>query len=239
MDHFCGAVVGVLAARHGCNVDQRVHMMYKLCTINLEECEVVQVEINQRVDGRSASPHGIQQKMCRDFLSIFSAYGALVAPQRDLKEIMIVARTEFLVGTQFRCWLHKECLKVKQSSRADSLSVEECLRYSIVVWLESHHYYRCGKGLLKGPFLGANDPRSLRILFAVYCTSAGEIYLRISFEVVRLFPLEPWQVGDPTVEPRWVFCLPKGYLQTSPMLFAITTAAGGRYDRQLDIRYIK
>ncbi|EYB93491.1 hypothetical protein Y032_0181g841 [Ancylostoma ceylanicum] len=226
--------------------------MYKLCTINLEECEVVQVEINQRVDGRSASPHGIQQKMCRDFLSIFSAYGALVAPQRDLKEIMIVARTEFLVGTQFRCWLHKECLKVKQSSRADSLSVEECLRYSIVVWLESHHYYRCGKGLLKGPFLGANDPRSLRILFAVYCTSAGEIYLRISFEVVRLFPLEPWQMLQLNFYVLYKLDVPverhqdlsfasllRGYLQTSPMLFAITTAAGGRYDRQLDIRYIK
>ncbi|KIH51790.1 hypothetical protein ANCDUO_18117 [Ancylostoma duodenale] len=137
--------------------------MYKLCAINLEECEVVHIEINQRVDGRSASPHGIQQKMCRDFLSTFSPYGALVAPQRDLKEIMIVAQADFVTGTEFRCWLHKECLKIKCSSRADSLSVEECLRYSIVVWLEPHHYYRCGKGLLKGPFLGTNDPRSLRI----------------------------------------------------------------------------
>ncbi|RCN24019.1 hypothetical protein ANCCAN_30292 [Ancylostoma caninum] len=83
------------------------------------------------------------------------------------------------------------------------------IRNNYFVWLEPHHYYRCGKGLLKGPFLGTNDPRSLRILYVVYCTSAGEIYLRISFEVVRLFPLESWQVGDPSVESRWVFCLPK------------------------------
>ncbi|KAK6731677.1 hypothetical protein RB195_007877 [Necator americanus] len=180
--------------------------MFKLCTLNLDACEIFRIEINQSVNGRSAAPHGIQQKICRDFLSVFAPSGALVAPQRDLKEIIVLASTDFFKGTEFHSWLQKECLEVKQNNRADTHSVEECLRYSIVVWLEPHHYYRCGKALLKGPFLEPEVQQAVRIF---YCTSCGDLFLRVTPEIVRLFRLETWELDEPPTGRKWVYCLPK------------------------------
>ncbi|KAK6019076.1 hypothetical protein OSTOST_15300, partial [Ostertagia ostertagi] len=184
--------------------------MYRLCSVHLEECRVLHLEINQRVDGRSASPHGIQQKMCRDFLSEFAVTGTLVAPRKDLKEFMIVGKVDHVSNSaaKFHNWLREQCVTIKSVDRADSASLEECLRYSIVVWLEPHQYYRCGKALLKGPFLGTNCSKVVRILFSVHCTSAGDVFLRISPETIRLLPLETWQFQESSIEPRWVYCLP-------------------------------
>uniref|UniRef100_W6NBH9 Uncharacterized protein DKFZp781G0119-like n=1 Tax=Haemonchus contortus TaxID=6289 RepID=W6NBH9_HAECO len=185
--------------------------MYKLCSVDLENCRVLHLEINQRVDGRSASPHGVQQKMCRDFLHEFASSGTLISPQRSLKEIMVVGRDDFVSNsaTKFQQWLRKQSVTVKSINRADSVSLEDCLRYSLVVWVESHQYYRCGKALLKGPFLEGNPYNLTRIWFVVHCTSSGEVFLRISPETVRLFPLESKHIRDSATEPRWVYCLPK------------------------------
>ncbi|WKX91178.1 hypothetical protein Q1695_009761 [Nippostrongylus brasiliensis] len=182
--------------------------MYKLCTINLDECRVAYLEINQNVDGRSSSPHGIQYKMCRDFFSEFSGSGTLVCPLRQLNQLMVVGRADFIpYAPTFQYWTRKQHVSVKTVDRADSLSVAECVRYGIIVWLESHQYYRCGKALIKGPFLSSSAVRAVMIYFDVHCTSLGEIYLRVSPQTVYLSPLEPWQVES--TPPRWVFCLPK------------------------------
>ncbi|KAK5968757.1 hypothetical protein GCK32_010886 [Trichostrongylus colubriformis] len=185
--------------------------MFKLCSVDLEKCRVLHLEIYQNVDGRSASPHGIQQKMCRDILSAFSFSGTLAAPKRDLKEIMVVGRVDYISNTaeEFQHWLQQHCVTIKSVDRADSSSLEECLRYSLVAWLESHQYYRCGEALVKGPFLGTNPFDVISILYALQCNSVGEVYLRISPETLRLIPLESWQIQDSSAEPRWVYCLPR------------------------------
>ncbi|KAK6050482.1 hypothetical protein COOONC_12013 [Cooperia oncophora] len=147
--------------------------MYRLCSVDLDTCRVLHLEINQRVDGRSASPHGIQQKMCRDFLSEFGDSGTLVAPRRDLKEIMVVGRADFVSNSavKFQQWLREQCVTVKSVDSADTVSLEECLRYSLFVWLESQQYYRCGKALIKGPFLGTDPSTVVRI-----CNIRGALY---------------------------------------------------------------
>uniref|UniRef100_A0A0K0DHE7 DUF4708 domain-containing protein n=1 Tax=Angiostrongylus cantonensis TaxID=6313 RepID=A0A0K0DHE7_ANGCA len=185
--------------------------MYQLCSIDLESCSVLHLEINQEIDDRSTSPHGVQQKMCRDFLSAFSTYGILVAPQRSLKEIMIVGRSDCFSNetVDFQGWLTKEFVTIKASNQADCLSVEKCLRFSIFVWLESHQYYRCGSDLIKGPFLGVTSSTLTRIVLTVHCTSVGEVLLRVSPETVRLYPLTAGLLGNRSEQHRWVFCLPK------------------------------
>ncbi|KAJ1347284.1 hypothetical protein KIN20_002310 [Parelaphostrongylus tenuis] len=190
--------------------------MYKLCPIDLDSCKVAHLEINQEIDDRSTSPYGVQQKLCRDFLSTFSRYGILVAPQRSLKEIMAVGRSDcFSDATiNFEAWLTKQAVTIKAINRADCLSVEECVRFAIVVWLESHRYYRCGSDLIKGPFLGAAaSSKHTKIVFTVHCTSVGEVIIRVSSETVRLLPLTTAASqllrGRSTEEHRWVFCLPR------------------------------
>lgn len=184
--------------------------MYKLCSIDMEECRLLHLEINQRGDGRAASLHAVQLRICRSLLSTFASAGILVAPRSDVKGVIVVAGGDVALpsSSTFKNWLLEHSVKVEAVGRVDSRSVVECLQYTLPVFLESQQYYRIGNALIKGPFLGTSTHSYTIIEFAAYCNSAGELFLRVSSEIVSLTPLQHWRPPDWAKTHR-VLCLPR------------------------------
>uniref|UniRef100_A0A8R1Z6L3 DUF4708 domain-containing protein n=1 Tax=Pristionchus pacificus TaxID=54126 RepID=A0A8R1Z6L3_PRIPA len=179
----------------------------------------VQLTIDKPTDRSSA--HAEQCATVRKLIGHTAIGGVIGHPVvGDVARIVILIRKEFVEPSSPSSALFDEAcrvleLKVTSVDVPDGEVIEQCIRYTLCVWLEPE-WCRVGDALMQSAFLyrgkGSPNDRLARIEVAVSCSADGDVLLSLKPSLMRVYIVEPWFLSDAAAlqfDPKWACCLPK------------------------------
>ncbi|GMT02103.1 hypothetical protein PENTCL1PPCAC_24277, partial [Pristionchus entomophagus] len=194
--------------------------MLLLGNIAQSSVRAVRLTIDKPTDRSSA--HAEQCATVRKLIGYAPLSGVIGHPVAgDVTRFVILIKKEFLEPSSspsvpvFNETCRQLQLKIMSIDIPDGEVIEQCIRYTLCVWLEPE-WCRVGDALMQSAFLyrgrDAPNDRLAKIEVAVSCSTEGDVLVSLRPSLVRVYIVEPWFLSDAAAlqfDPKWACCLPK------------------------------